>query len=472
MKVQKLIGLLFLVSLAFSKIEAAQVIFAGTISSPTDAVPKLIFKLNELTKEQSTFKLNLKADDTFIVSIDVAFPQIIQFEYGDFVQDIFVSPTSKKVNWHLDAAKKEIVFEGEEARDHGFWKNFEQYYLRTPKEYQAYESEFLTTWLDPDIARRATAYDIDPYFQYLEDQLQDQRLYLDNSPYLSRSFRDLVRKEIYWRYETNKLAYFLVNKKHIAKNKLSRYWTKYALLQTVDITDEKALSFFSYQNLLSAFIHYLHLESGIEDNAGLDFYRFIERNLDGRGRYFMQAQLLLKAYEKGALDLVRRKHKGYQRFNPYPPYSETLQNTFGNSLEHISSKIVPNFSFINEKNEALQLNDYQNKVVFISVWASWCAPCLKGFRETYALRKELERKGVVFLNVNIDKEESTWRRSLRSHAIAGENVYGMDLKTFKDEMGFTTLPYYIIVDKVGRMQHLSTDDLQTSKDDFVDLLKN
>ncbi|MEL6924713.1 MAG: TlpA disulfide reductase family protein, partial [Bacteroidota bacterium] len=274
-------------------------------------------------------------------------------------------------------------------------------------------------------------------------------------------------------YETNKMLYFIYNSERISPNQLRQYWVRYALLQTVDISDEKSLSYEGFQNLLESFIHYLYLETPVEsEDLGREYYRFIERNLSGRCRYFMLARLLIDNYV-GANNsgLVQRMFKNFKAFNPYPEYTAALDDMFGDAMQYVAKDIVPNFSVKTETGQAIELLDLQGKVVHISFWASWCAPCLEGFRESFLTRQQLQSQGVVLLNINLDKTEETWKRTLQRENIQGTNVYATDISNLKQRYGIKALPFYLTVDKFGQRTFLSTPDLNVAQRDLMELVR-
>ncbi len=471
----KRILFVLILGFVFLKVQATQVIFSGHIkNAPSDEV-RVSLLLNELTQERSVFVCRLNAENKFSISIDVPKNQITHLIYNETVYELFVDLTLPEIKFEVDANdwEKSILFQGKGGANNQFFSTFRYYYAPQIKEIESYNLGFLSTFYEKEQANLAKAYAIHDYFKKLEENYNRQTRYLDNSPRISRAMRDFARNEISWIYETNKLGYFLFNKDFIEPSKLRDYWLRYRLMQTVDISDEKSLQFLSYQNLLSAFIHYLHLESlqGKEQGLDLDFYRFIERNLSGRPRFFMQGKLMLNAYQNGYPDLAQRKFKAYLKYNPYPEYTRTLEYIFGNNLDHVKKETVPDFKFQHIDGSTKHLSDYRGKVVFVSLWASWCSPCIKSFRETAQSRQELGRMGVVFLNVNIDEQEHLWHQSISRLNTNGEHVFALNMTDFQKKMGFTTIPFYALIDKYGRLNYLTTEDINTSKDDFLALLK-
>jgi len=117
---------------------------------------------------------------------------------------------------------------------------------------------------------------------------------------------------------------------------------------------------------------------------------------------------------------------------------------------------APDFSFVHENGEQQSLSDYEGEVVYIAFWASWCRPCLENFKKYNDMRKILQEKGVVLLNVSLDKKKSDWEKALMSYSfLRGDNVHVSDLSEVLDLYQLTTIPEYVILNK--KMEKVSLD---------------
>jgi len=464
---------IILLFLAFG-VQAKFVQFAGKVKNAENDKFFLYKTINALTQEEAKFTGTIKEDETFNMAIEIEYSQIIRFEYNSVSFNIFVRPFDSKVelSFDTDDVLSSLVFMGECQANNNFLKAYHKSYGSKDK-LVPFTKGFLTTYFDENTVSRAKAYGIEDFFDVIKREKGYKEDYLKRTSGISPELRSYLRKEMEWEHESAKFSYFIYNSDRIKPNSLSDYWVNYRLLQGVDINDKYSLKYPVFQNLLSAFIHYLNLENPVEVNSGKDlhYYRFIKRNLTGKVQSFMQAKLMLNAFRMGEPQLAQQKFKEYKRYNRIPEYTKTLEDWFGKNLQYVAKETIPDFKFLNANGLEQFVTDFRGKVVYISLWASWCQPCLEGFRNTDATRRSLANQGVVMLNVNLDKTEHIWRKTQEKLNLPGTNVYGLDLSDLQKKMEFDTLPFYLLVDKYGRQSYLSSTDLNQSMIDFHELMK-
>ena len=88
----------------------------------------------------------------------------------------------------------------------------------------------------------------------------------------------------------------------------------------------------------------------------------------------------------------------------------------------------------------IRLADYQDKVIVLALWASWCAPCQEVLYKLADLNKELATSGVVIIALSIENQQTA----------------NMEVRRFVDRL----LPEY----KVGWISTISADKLMNGSD--------
>jgi len=90
-------------------------------------------------------------------------------------------------------------------------------------------------------------------------------------------------------------------------------------------------------------------------------------------------------------------------------------------LQHLSvGRIAPELAGKDLDGKPMKLSDYRGKVVLLSFWGTWCAPCMALVPKERSLVERLEGKPFVLLGINGDedreqakkaaeRERMTWR---------------------------------------------------------------
>ena len=70
----------------------------------------------------------------------------------------------------------------------------------------------------------------------------------------------------------------------------------------------------------------------------------------------------------------------------------------------VAGKPAPDFTLINMNGEEVKLSDYQGKLVYLNLWATWCGYCDQEMPDLQALNAENDDLVVLAENVREDKD--------------------------------------------------------------------
>lgn len=140
-------------------------------------------------------------------------------------------------------------------------------------------------------------------------------------------------------------------------------------------------------------------------------------------------------------------------------YEETLAfvnkpNIYTNEVLHKmkDTPIEEIFSQVISKNKG--------KVIYLDIWGTWCAPCIKAMPESKKLMEKFKHESVSFVYVCIESEEDLWARLVSEFNLGGGQHYLLDetqSEFFRKTMDVQGIPQYFIIDKSGNIVERGND---------------
>ncbi|HWV38049.1 MAG TPA: TlpA disulfide reductase family protein [Vulgatibacter sp.] len=119
---------------------------------------------------------------------------------------------------------------------------------------------------------------------------------------------------------------------------------------------------------------------------------------------------------------------------------------------------APDFSLRTLEGQRVKLSDYKGKVVLLSFWATWCAPCKQELPVLQALLDEHGSDRLQVLAVNIDdpKTVAEVRRFVADRKLTMPIPLDSDSKVLASYNPRVALPFLQVIDPEGRRAYQHT----------------
>jgi peroxiredoxin len=114
------------------------------------------------------------------------------------------------------------------------------------------------------------------------------------------------------------------------------------------------------------------------------------------------------------------------------------------------------FNLKDMQGRTIKLSALRGKIVVLDFWASWCVPCKKELPALEGLSRKwnAEKKDVVVLTVNIDKDRSKAERFLSSARVTALRCALDPDGGVASRYDLPTMPTSFVIDRKGIVRHV------------------
>ena len=136
---------------------------------------------------------------------------------------------------------------------------------------------------------------------------------------------------------------------------------------------------------------------------------------------------------------------------------------------------IPDFYSTDERDSLYAFRDFENSILYVNFWATWCKPCIENFPALNTLITEYKAtREITFLNICLESKKETWKMVLKKEGLLGTNLFveGQWNEKIKSSLHIKTLPRYILVDKGNILWDIKADKAPDVKAQIEQLLKH
>ncbi len=126
---------------------------------------------------------------------------------------------------------------------------------------------------------------------------------------------------------------------------------------------------------------------------------------------------------------------------------------------------LPDITLPDLKETQRKLSEWQDKILIVNFWATWCSPCRKEIPEFIKLQTEFGKKGLQFVGIAVEEPEPVKEYSdsvgINYPTLIGQ-VTGINLSIPLGNM-ISTVPFTVIFDQQGNIIHRQLGELSREK---------
>ena len=134
-----------------------------------------------------------------------------------------------------------------------------------------------------------------------------------------------------------------------------------------------------------------------------------------------------------------------------------ISNSYANEIKDIKNLVInkelkkyDELTFLDDKNNQLDLNNYKGNLILLNFWATWCAPCKEEMPSLDQLQDHKDFTNLKIFPINIGQDNL--EKSLNFFEdleIKNLEVYFDTPITLAKKFGLRGIPTSILIDKNG-----------------------
>ncbi len=454
---------------------AAASLVSVRVTNPTERTFRISYETDAITGKRRIFEVKLRDDNTAAFELELPGRTELLMRYAGVEIPLYIG-ANDELGLELDAAGglSSVRYSGDAAVDNEFLAAFAKTFPSAGTAERG--GGFLPFLVERNDLAEAAVADVEAYRTYVDEGLRRKLELLD--AYGGRASAQLLanyRERATYQAEVQKIAYLVQNQQTIGRDRIAATAQRLDLQAVPSDGDPRKLESEDFKNYLKAYGQYLILPNrGAHDEAtGDELYSAIKDRMDRRWRHYLQSEMLVNAFDYlGNPDFGLDRYVALKRDGVQEVFRKRIEDAYGDVLNLLPGALAPNIGMYEVGGKPMSLTDLSGRVVYISFWASWCKPCIENFKKYDQIRSQLQARGVVLLNVDIDDDEYDWKKALDQLSPRGLNVRSSQLKDLKRAYNLVTIPAYTIIDKQGRIVVLPEGQNRDLLAAFDEILKS
>ncbi|MDN3663849.1 TlpA family protein disulfide reductase [Algibacter miyuki] len=282
--------------------------------------------------------------------------------------------------------------------------------------------------------------------------------YLDSFPNMPKEFEEIERKELYYNNLLSLTMYERLHKRYTDNSDFKVSDDFLAQLDKVDnLSDEAAYkSNGSYKSLVDE--HYKTAAKELSKKEGVDWYLAKLKVFETIPNDFIKNSLLLSVANADIeyTDKIDEYYKTFMAVSTSTNNNKSITERYKSLKKLSTGEPSPVFTdYVNHGGGTSSLGDFKGKYVYIDIWATWCAPCLKQVPYLKKVEKQYHGKNIQFVSISIDKENAhnKWRKMVTDEEFVGVQLLADNNRESEFVAAYQAdgLPRFILIDPEGNI---------------------
>ncbi len=158
---------------------------------------------------------------------------------------------------------------------------------------------------------------------------------------------------------------------------------------------------------------------------------------------------------KWSLSNTKNREEAYKKMSSFiekPSYKNEIEELYQTLKKTAKGQPSPLFNFVDIHGQMVSLASMKGSVVYIDIWATWCAPCIAEIPSLKKISEELSNKNIKFVSICTMDPKEKWAKMVKEKELGGVQLFAPSSKdAFFKAYTLQGIPRFIIIDKDGNI---------------------
>lgn len=134
-------------------------------------------------------------------------------------------------------------------------------------------------------------------------------------------------------------------------------------------------------------------------------------------------------------------------------YQKEIKEKYEVCINLFPGNSAPGFTYSDIKGQQVSLSDFNDKYVYIDIWATWCGPCLKELPHLEKLQDQFNDPRLVFISISIDEDKKAWEKMVEEKEMSGVQLIDSDGSNWnagiRKDYSVLSIPHFVLIGPGG-----------------------
>jgi len=126
------------------------------------------------------------------------------------------------------------------------------------------------------------------------------------------------------------------------------------------------------------------------------------------------------------------------------------------------------FTYPDKDGNEFSLSSFNNSLVYVDVWATWCGPCKAEIPALKELEHDYHNNNITFLSVSVDTDKEAWLKMVAEKELGGVQLWADGWSAITKSYAINGIPRFMLFDANGNV--ISLDAPRPSSDEIRGLI--